>query len=136
VSFDFLSFDEVLELHADQIKEHGGAPELRDRGALESAVAQPQAAFGGVLLHKDLFEAAAAYAFHICQNHPFVDGNKRVALYAAATFLDLNGFELADPGQALYDMMIAVAEGRFDKKSVADQLQKLSRTLVSVGHGQ
>jgi death-on-curing protein len=70
---------------------------------------------------------AAAYAFHIAQNQPFVDGNKRTGLLAAIVFLDLNGVEIADPGGQLYDSMIAIAERKLDKNGVAAALRGLAR---------
>jgi death-on-curing protein len=88
---DFLSVVEVLFLHEEQLARYGGGTGIRDIGLLESAVAQPQATFGSEYLHADLFQMAAAYAFHIAQNQPFVDGNKRTGLVAALVFLDLNG---------------------------------------------
>jgi len=84
---DFLELPDVLMVHADQIQRYGGETGVRDLGLLESAVAQPRAAFGGEYLHQDLFGMAAAYLFHIVCNHPFVDGNKRVGLVAARPFL-------------------------------------------------
>ncbi|HYQ81440.1 MAG TPA: Fic family protein, partial [Anaeromyxobacteraceae bacterium] len=72
----FLTLDEVLALHADQIGRYGGSPGLRDLGLLESALAAPRATFGGEHLHGSLPEMAAAYLFHLVRNHPFVDGNK------------------------------------------------------------
>jgi death-on-curing protein len=92
----FLSVDEVVQLHEDQIRPYGGASGLRDISLLESAVAQPAATFEGRDLHPDLIDKAAAYAFHLCCDHPFVDGNKRVALASALVFLDLNGVEVTD----------------------------------------
>ncbi len=71
---DFLRIEDVLRIHEDQIERYGGSPGLRDSGLLTSAVETPRAAFGGQVLHGDLFEMAAAYLFHIVQNHPFVDG--------------------------------------------------------------
>jgi len=71
----FLSLDEVLEIHSQGIELYGGADGARDSAGLESAVATPLATFGGELLHSSLPSMAAAYLFHICQNHPFVDGN-------------------------------------------------------------
>ena len=88
----------------------------------------PEATFGGKLLHSDLFEQAAAYAFHICQNHPFIDGNKRTALASALVFLDLNGIEINDPHQKLYRLMMNVAEGRSTKDEITRQLKTLART--------
>lgn len=76
----FLGLDEVLELHEDQLRHHGGTPGVRDLGLLESALAVPAATFDGRLLHESVFEMAAAYLVHIAQNHPFIDGNKRTAL--------------------------------------------------------
>ena len=75
----FLTFDEILEIQEDQIRRYGGVGGVSDGKLLSSAIAQPQATFGGVFLHSNLFAMAAAYLFHICQNHCFVDGNKRTA---------------------------------------------------------
>jgi death-on-curing protein len=79
----FLSLDDVLESHAEQIATYGGSDGIRDLNLLQSALAQPMATFDGSHLHADLFEMASAYLFHIELNHPFVDGNKRVGLEAA-----------------------------------------------------
>ncbi|WP_293253487.1 MULTISPECIES: type II toxin-antitoxin system death-on-curing family toxin [unclassified Microcoleus] len=87
----FISLDEVLELHEDQISSFGGTSGVRDEGLLESALAQPQATFGGQLLHPTISEQAAAYLYHLAMNHPFIDGNKRTAFAVADTFLRLNG---------------------------------------------
>ncbi len=94
---DFLQIQDVLLLHGDQVDRYGGEHGVRDLALLESAVAQPQATFGGEFLHKDLFEMAAAYLFHIVQNHPLVDGNKRTGLVTALTFLDFNGVQIDAP---------------------------------------
>ncbi len=85
------------------------------------------AGFDGKLLHQDIFEMAAAYAFHICRNHPFVDGNKRTALACALVFLELNGISLLDPEGRLYPAMLDVASGTLDKNALADILRSLSR---------
>ena len=116
----FLGVEDVLELHADQVALYGGDYGVRDLGLLESAVAQPRAAFGGQFLHKDLFEMAAAYLFHIVRNHPFLDGNKRTGAVTALVFLDLNGVEVDAPEGSLYDMTMNVANGRADKKQIAE----------------
>jgi death-on-curing protein len=92
----FLSLDEVLEIHAQQIELYGGSDGVRDPAGLESAVATPMATFVGEFLHSTIPSMAAAYLFHICQNHPFVDGNKRAGANAAITFLLINDWE---PGQ-------------------------------------
>ena len=85
----------------------------------------PSASFEGKYLHKGLFEQAAAYAFHICQNHPFIDGNKRTALAAALVFLDLNGIEIDDPEEQLYSLMMEVADGQKKKVDIAQLLRLL-----------
>lgn len=91
----FLTVEEVLELHRRVVEQSGGAAGLRDRGALESAVAQPRMGFGGVDLYPDLAAKAAALGFSLVCNHPFVDGNKRIGHAAMETYLVLNGAELA-----------------------------------------
>ncbi len=91
---EFLTVEVVLALHQRQLDRFGGGAGLRDRGLLESAIAQPQASFGGTFAHDGLFAMAAAYLFHIVSNHPFVDGNKRAGLLAAQVFLDVNGVTL------------------------------------------
>ena len=92
---EFLALDELVEIHRDQVARYGGARGIRDLGLLQSAIAQPCATFGGRYLHADLFEMAAAYLFHVVQNHPFIDGNKRVGAVAAIVFLELNAVEVS-----------------------------------------
>ncbi|RJO70484.1 MAG: type II toxin-antitoxin system death-on-curing family toxin [Myxococcales bacterium] len=123
---EFLDLEIVLQIHEEQLAEFGGAEGLRDKGLLESAIAQPEATFGGEYVHSDLFHMAAAYAFHIAQNQPFVDGNKRTGLLAATTFLDLNGISLETPTERLYQAMIDVAERRLDKEGLAKLLRELA----------
>ncbi|TVS08202.1 MAG: type II toxin-antitoxin system death-on-curing family toxin [Phycisphaerales bacterium] len=120
MSIDFLTVDDVLLLHEDQIIRYGGNPGVRDLGLLQSAVTQPAAAFGGSLLHEDRFEMAAAYLYHIVQNHPFIDGNKRAGAVAALLFLQINGTPIeAAPGE-LYAVTISVAKGETAKAEVAE----------------
>ena len=92
---------------------------MRDVGLLESAVAQPEAMFGGEYLHPDLSAMAAAYLFHIVKNHPFVDGNKRTGATAAVTFLLLNGVLLDLPKGALAEIVLDVVSGEIDKQTLA-----------------
>lgn len=115
----FLTLDEVLALHADQVERYGGSAGLRDAALLESALAAPQATFDGAFLHPSLPEMAAAYLFHLVKNHPFVDGNKRIGLAAALAFLGLNGHWLEADPDALAELVIAVASGKADKAEVA-----------------
>ena len=121
----FLDVEDVLLIHEEQLARYGGAAGIRDRALLESAVAMPRAT-GGEFAHEDRFAMAAAYAFHIAQNQPFVDGNKRTGLLAALVFLELNGVVIADPGGRLYDAMMAVAERRLDKAGMAALLSDLA----------
>ena len=122
----FLSVDDVLDLHNDQLRLFGGSTGLRDRNALESAVATPASTFDGAFLHDDLFHMAAAYAFHIAENQPFVDGNKRTALNAALVFLDINGWIVSDPDERLYDAMIAISARKLDKRGLTDLFRQLA----------
>lgn len=119
----FLTLQEVLDLHRDAIAEYGGDPGVRDIGLLESAIAQPQATYGGEYLHGDLAEMAAAYLYHLAMNHAFVDGNKRIAAYAAGVFIDVNGFELTCDEHSFEELVLRVARGECDKAAVAEFLR-------------
>ncbi|MBW2241646.1 MAG: type II toxin-antitoxin system death-on-curing family toxin [Deltaproteobacteria bacterium] len=115
----FLTLDEVLGIHADQMRRYGGQPGLRDLGLLQSALGMPETTFDGEYLHGTLYEMAAAYLFHIARNHPFADGNKRTALMGALVFLGLNGRRLDAELEALYGLVDGVAAGSVDKAEVA-----------------
>jgi len=123
----FLTLDEVLAIHADQIRRYGGRPGIRDQALLQSALGTPETTFEGEYLHTDVFEMAAAYLFHIARNHPFIDGNKRAALMAALVFLGLNDLELAVNPDALFELVSGVAAGGVAKAPVAVFLQQHSR---------
>lgn len=116
----FLSLADVLEIHLDQIDRYGGESGIRDLGLLQSALALPAAGVGEIYAHTDLFEMAAAYLFHIVQNHPFVDGNKRTGVVTALVFLALNAIEINADETALEKLVLAVAEGAVDKAAIAD----------------
>ena len=123
----FLSLDEVLALHGDQLERYGGRAGIRDVGLLQSALGMPSATFDRRLLHGSLHEMAAAYLFHLVQNHPFVDGNKRVGLMALLAFLGLNDHWLdADP-EELERLVLGVASGRISKPEVAVFVQRHTR---------
>ena len=121
---EFLGLEEILEIHQDHIQRSGGSPGLRDLGLLQSAIAMPMAQFGGQYLHRDLFEMAAAYLFHIAQNHPFVDANKRTAAGAADVFLALNGVDLRADEKEFESVVFSVAEGKTDKAALAGFLRQ------------
>ena len=116
----FLDIDRVLRTHLSLIERYGGKEGVRDIGLLHSAVAAPQASFGGDALHGDLFEMAAAYLYHIVQNHPFVDGNKRTGAAAAIVFLAMNGVEIEADEDGLVEVTMAVARGEAGKAEVAE----------------
>jgi len=127
VKVTFLRLDEVLRVHADQIARYGGLAGVRDLGLLESAVAAPEASFDGRYLHATLAEMAAAYLFHLAQNHPFVDGNERAAAATAFLFLSLNDLLLDCTEDALVDLTVGVASGRRTKAEAAVFLAKHAR---------
>jgi len=114
----FLTLDEILAIHHDQIARYGGSEGVRDWGLLQSALAMPAASFGGQFLHADLCEMAAAYLFHLVQNHPFIDGNKRVGAVAAYVFLALNHTRLRADQAAYGELVLSVARGKTPKSAV------------------
>ena len=124
----FLTLDEVLMIHADQIERYGGSAGVRDLGLLQSAVAQPQGTFGGQWLHQSLFDMAAAYLFHLVENHPFVDGNKRVGAAAALVFLEMNDVEVNAAEEDFAEFVLEVAQGLVDKATIAKFFQEHSST--------
>ena len=126
MTWRWLREDVVIAMHGEQIAEHGGSPGIRDAGLLSSALARPQnqVAYG----KPSVFNLAAAYAFGVIQNHPFVDGNKRAGFLAAYVFLDLNGWELvASEAEAVFAVM-ALATGEMDESGFSDWLKDNSLT--------
>jgi death-on-curing protein len=122
----FLALEDVLEIHAAQLARYGGQDGIRDRGLLLSAMAQPEMSFAGEFLHEDLFAMAAAYAFHLAENQPFIDGNKRTAFQAADVFLMLNGFDL--PASKRWQVaMIDSAKRKLDKAGLALLFRKFAK---------
>lgn len=111
----------VLALHDEQLAEHGGSPGVRDAGLLSSALARPQnqVAYGD----PSVFDLAAAYAFGIIRNHPFVDGNKRTGFLAAYVFLDLNGWELMAHEDEAVAAVLALAAGEIQEAGFSEWLK-------------
>jgi death-on-curing protein len=122
-----LLVDIVREVHAAAIESFGGSDGVRDLALLESAVAAPQASFGGKSPYKDLPEVAAAYLFYLCRNHPFIDGNKRAALGACLVFLRLNGIEPDKDGPEWEQLTFDVASSALDREQTTARLRKLLR---------
>ena len=117
----WLARDVVLAIHDEQLAEHSGEPGIRDMGLLDSALARPvnRAAYA----EATVFDLAGAYAFGIVHNHPFIDGNKRVAFLAAALFLLEHDLEIAAGDEAVVTAMLSLAEGSMDEGSFAAWLQ-------------
>lgn len=121
-----------MAIQGEVLAAHGGSPGLRDRALLESAVAAPQATYGGLPLLKGVVEIAAAYLYYLCSNHPFVDGNKRTALAACLVVLEANG-RLPDPGlpgreiRTWESLVLDIAASRLDREGTTRRLRVLLR---------
>jgi death-on-curing protein len=127
----FLDLEQVLRAHRSLIEHYGGAEGVRDMGLLHSAIAMPRASFGGQLLHTDVFEMAAAYLFHVVQNHPLIDGNKRTGAACAIIFLAVNDVQVENDEDGLVELTLAVAEGKMGKPEIADFFRR--RVMRSEG---
>ncbi len=127
----WLEAADLIAMHREVVAEFGGPPGLRDQALLESAAARPKhlAAYGPA----SVFELAAAYAFGLARNHPFVDGNKRIALLASFTFLALNGWEVQAEEAATVLVFVDLAAGKLDEKQLARWLERNSRALSRKG---
>ena len=120
----YLSVDEVVLLHSRMIAQSGGSFGLRDRGALESAVSQPEASFGGDELYPTLAAKAGALGYSLIQNHPFVDGNKRIGHAAMEVFLWLNGHEIEASVDEQERIIIGVASGTISRVEFSEWLNQ------------
>jgi death-on-curing protein len=125
----YLSVAQVMNLHADQLELYGGASGLRDRGSLESALARPAMTFGGEDLYPDVASKAAALMHSLALNHPFVDGNKRVAAHAAVLFALSNGYEPMATPHELFDVTMAVAQGTVEAEALAIWFRQRLRSI-------
>ncbi len=119
----FLTPDEIVRIHANQITQFGGLHGIRDYGLLESAAYEPQASFGGEYLYQDIFKMSAAYAYSIIKNHPFIDGNKRTGTLSALMFLDYNGYEVILSQDQLYELAISIAISKIAIDNIASFLK-------------
>jgi death on curing protein len=120
-----LAIADVREIHTQVIDAFGGLAGVRDEGLLESAIAAPQATAFGASPFADLIEVAAAYLFYLCRNHPFNDGNKRVAMASAIVFLRLNGIEPAPDSDAWEALLLDVASSQLDRPQATERLRAL-----------
>ena len=126
---NFMTRDDVLSIHADQIESFGGTVGLRDEGLLDSALAQPKVSFAGELLHKTIAEQAAAYLYHLAMNHPFVDGNKRTAFAVMDVFLRVNGYRLAVTDDDAYMLVLRLVRKELDKAGLVDELVQVVQPI-------
>jgi death-on-curing protein len=120
----YLALGEVVALHRRLIATTGGASGIRDLGALESALAQPRASFGGDDLYPGVLDKAAALGFSLVMGHPFVDGNKRTGHAAMETFLVLNGYELSAAVEEQERVILALAAGDFSRNDFLDWIRR------------
>lgn len=125
----FLSKRLLLAIHRDQINSFGGSHGLRDEGLLDSSLEQPKATYEGELLHPTVLEQAAAYLFHLARNHPFVDGNKRVAFAAMDVFLRMNGVQLQLSDAQAYRLVVRAASGKMTKEEITDLFRERTSPL-------
>lgn len=119
----YLTLNEVVELHDYHIQQSGGSSGIRDKGALESAIAQPRVTFDGKELYPTLVEKAVALGFSLIQNHAFVDGNKRVGHAAMETFLVLNGYEIDASIDEQENIILQVASSKLGRKELEKWLK-------------
>jgi death-on-curing protein len=126
----FLEKSVLLTFHEDHLRKYDGKSGIRDHGLLDSALAQPIATFDRKYFHKDLFQMAGAYGFHLCQNHPFIDGNKRTALVAMYLFLFVNGFQITADKKSLFAVVMGIADGSVDKHQLAEFLATNTRPVM------
>ncbi len=129
----FLTVVEVLALHEHSVRRYGGAPGVRDASLLESAVAMPEQSAFGELAHPNLHDQAGAYLYHLCKNHPFFDGNKRVALLACEAFLNRNEKELTLTNEEAVKVVVGVASGTMTKDEL---LRTLETKIQDLRHTQ
>jgi death-on-curing protein len=123
-----LSVEIVREIHAEAIARFGGSDGVRDTALLESAVAAPQASFGGKSPYRDLTEVGAAYLYYLCRNHAFMDGNKRAALAGCIVFFRLNGIEPKPDGPEWEELVLGIAAGKLDREEATIRLRELLPT--------
>jgi len=120
----FLTYNQITKLHKLLVEDFGGSHGVKDEGLLLSALAQPEAGFGEEYFHKDLYQMAAAYLFHLVKNHAFNDGNKRIAALAASVFLEVNGLEFIANEDEFEKLVLDAAQSLVTKDHIAAFFQK------------
>lgn len=124
MAYRFLTQEEILQIHQEMVRRHGGTLRIWYKDRLDSAVHAPKAGFGGTRAHNTVSEIAAAYWFHLSQNHPFEAANKRTAMESCMTFLRFNGFRIVWDHDALVEIGLKVAEGRMAEAELAAWLEQ------------
>lgn len=115
----FLTVEQIIEIHDTFLEDHGGLAGIRDKRLLMSAVEMPKASMGGNYLHETIYDKAAAYFFHIVQNHPFSDGNKRTGALTTILFLEENGVRIVFSDDDYEEFVVNVAQGMKNKTEIA-----------------
>lgn len=128
-NINFITKEIILYFYGQLIQFYGGTYGIRDENLLESAIEQPKITYEGNYLHDTLYKMAAAYGYHLCNNHPFVDGNKRIALVAMDTFLQINGIEIVASEKDTYKMMILLSSGKLSKQELSTWLENNTSPL-------
>jgi death on curing protein len=126
----YLSLGEIVDLHQSLLDQTGGSAGIRDLAGLESALAQPRATFGGTDLHRTIVQKAAALAFSLALNHPFVDGNKRVAHAAMEVFLLMNSWELVGTVDEQERLMLDLADGQMTREQLTAWLEQHAKRVA------
>lgn len=125
----FTPKDVILHFHDQLIQLYGGSSGIRDIKLLESALEQPKVTFDGAYLHDTVFKMAAAYGFHLCNNHPFIDGNKRISLVAMDIFLQRNGYEIVATEKEAYKIIMQLSTGSLSKEQLASWLLENTKSV-------
>ena len=131
MSVQYLTLDIVLAIHDSMIEKYGGSFGIRDLGLIQSALARPQASFGGQDLYPTLLDKAAALFHSLMFNHAFVDGNKRTTLTVTARFLYINGYELQTSNEELIKFPLRVENNHFNIEAISDWLSKHTKKIKS-----
>jgi len=125
----FLTLEQILVIHEDQIDRYGGSHGIRELALLESAVFRPQSTFAGEELYSTIFDKASALIHSLVLNHPFVDGNKRTATASMLVFLEINGLTLKVGQKELLKTVLKIESKDMDIEEIADWLKKNSKSL-------
>jgi death-on-curing protein len=121
---EVLSLESVIKIHDYQVTKYGGKAEIRDRNLLESAINQPLLEYH--FLCADVYQMAASYCYHISQNHPFMDGNKRTAFAAMVAFLRINGIKVIADEEEIINMLLDISAHKKDKQDLENWIRKVT----------